>query len=328
MKNFKSRHSFVRSMNVLVVYHGDSCIDGFTSAWLATVAIGQAGHKEPKLYPLTYEDGQEQALQQHIVDQFVAKHYYDVIYILDISLSLQCLETLTKTTKAKIIMLDHHKTAFDRYVPDVARTKKERANISLHNGRVDIALNNGMSGAGMTHMYFFPDTETPLLVQHVQDRDIWTFEIKHTKAVNLYLKQEEQTIENWTNINAKMCHTAMYEEIVQKGERLLADHEAKVLDIAHMSKWITINSATGLMVRCEYEYASDVGHELCKESGTFGLTYFTTVEGLQKGMLQVSLRSEGDYDVETMARRLGGGGHKNAAGFIIESDRFFSGELA
>jgi uncharacterized protein len=312
-------------MKILTVYHGDSCIDGFTSAWLSTIAAKQAGYKEPELYPLTYKKGQEEALNQHIVNMFVVQEYYDIIYILDISLSLEGLKALTRVTKAKIIMLDHHKTAFDRYVPDVARTKKEIASVSLYNGRVDIALNNGISGAGMTYMYFFPYTEAPLLVQHVQDRDIWAFKMENTKAVDLYLKQAEQSIESWTGINAMMCHDVGYREIVKRGQELLDAHESKVLDIAHTSEWVTINKATGLMVRCGHKYASDVGHELAKESGTFGLTYFKMGNA---STLQVSLRSEGNYDVEAMAKKLGGGGHKNAAGFIIESDKFFSGELA
>ena len=33
------------------------------------------------------------------------------------------------------------------------------------------------------------------------------------------------------------------------------------------------------------------------------------------GKVRVSLRSEGDYDVSGIAKRYGGGGHKNAAGF-------------
>ena len=314
-------------MKILVVYHGDKCIDGFTSAWLATVAAKRAGYKEPELYPLTYKEGQEQALAQHIVNMHVMQELYDVIYILDISPSLAALKNLTKITKAKIIILDHHKTAFDRYVPDGARTKNERVSLSLHNGRVDIALNNGMSAAGMTHMYFFPDTNTPMLVLHVQDYDIWTYDMKHTRAVDQYLKHSEQSIVCWTDINARMCHDVGYQEIVKCGQELLEAHEAKVAEIAKLAEWVTIDGATGLMVRCGYEYRNDVGHILCKISGTFGLTYFDT--GIRsEGMLQVSLRSEGLYDVEAMAKKLGGGGHRNAAGFIIDADKFFSGELA
>lgn len=321
-------------MKILVVYHGEKCTDGFTSAWLATIAAKRAGYKEPELYPLTYKNGQEQALNQHVVNMFVIQEYYDVIYMLDISLSLEALEALTKVTKAKIIIIDHHKTAFDRYVPDVARTENERASISLYDGRVDIALNNGMSGAGMTHMYFFPDTEAPLLVQHVQDYDIWRFDMEHTKAVNQYLKSQEQTIEHWTDINARMCHATGYIKVVQEGQKLLDTHEAKVTEIAKLAEWVTIDGAVGLMVRCGYEYASDVGHILQKISGTFGLTYFTMEKYCaedestkEEAILRVSLRSEGSYDVEKMAKRLGGGGHKNASGFIITESRFFSGEL-
>jgi phosphoesterase RecJ-like protein len=35
---------------------------------------------------------------------------------------------------------------------------------------------------------------------------------------------------------------------------------------------------------------------------------------------KVSLRSRGDIDVEKIARKRGGGGHKNAAGFLIEDN--------
>ena len=315
-------------MNILVVYHGDNCTDGWTSAWLATVAAKQAGHGEPELYPLTYKKGQESELLFHIADYLHEhKKQYDVIYVLDISLSLETLELIAKNTTASIIMLDHHKTAFDRYVPDEPRTKYEIRNVSLYDGQVSIALNNGMSGAGMTHAYFFPDTEVPLLVQHVQDRDIWSYDMEHTKAIDRYLRSQEQTIENWTDINATMCHAEGYVEIVEEGRILLDLHELRVKDIVYRSKWVTIGGATGLMAECGYVYASDVGHELCNISGTFGLTYFTLEDEGDTSMLQVSLRSEGNYDVEAMAKKLGGGGHKNAAGFIIDSEKFFLGEI-
>lgn len=310
-------------MRILTVYHGDSCIDGFTSAWLSTIAAEQAGYKRPHLYPLTYANEQEQDLQQHIVDQVIRMQDYDAIYVLDISLSLQCLETLTKTTNATIVMLDHHKTAFDRYAPNEMRTPNEKVNVRLHNGQVNIALNNGMSGAGMSFMYFFPNLLVPLLVQHVQDWDLWQFKLENTRAINCYLREQAQTITDWSDINATLSHKSGYKEIVEFGKYLLKKHKEKVMAIAEQSEFITLrrgSPVTGLMVRCSYEYASDVGHELAKRSGLFGLTYFSKGEG----MLQVSLRSEGDCDVEVIAKRFGGGGHKNAAGFIIDAESFFS----
>ena len=40
----------------------------------------------------------------------------------------------------------------------------------------------------------------------------------------------------------------------------------------------------------------------------------------QPGELRVSLRSKGSVDVRTVAERHGGGGHRNAAGFTLETD--------
>ena len=40
---------------------------------------------------------------------------------------------------------------------------------------------------------------------------------------------------------------------------------------------------------------------------------------VENGRYKVSLRSRGDVDVEQVARRHGGGGHKNAAGFTTEA---------
>jgi phosphoesterase RecJ-like protein len=39
---------------------------------------------------------------------------------------------------------------------------------------------------------------------------------------------------------------------------------------------------------------------------------------LQPGRHKISLRSRGEVDVETIARRHGGGGHRNAAGATLE----------
>ena len=36
-------------MKILTVYHGDSCIDGWTSAWLSNIAAIQAGYEAPEL---------------------------------------------------------------------------------------------------------------------------------------------------------------------------------------------------------------------------------------------------------------------------------------
>ena len=70
----------------------------------------------------------------------------------------------------------------------------------------------------------------------------------------------------------------------------------------------------GLSANCPPHLHSDVGHELANQSGTFGLCWFIDKENV----CRCSLRSNGDYDVSTIAKAFGGGGHKNAAGFTID----------
>lgn len=51
-----------------------------------------------------------------------------------------------------------------------------------------------------------------------------------------------------------------------------------------------------------------------------GVETVALVRELPAGGFKVSLRSRGDLDVESIARRHGGGGHKNAAGFNVDGN--------
>ena len=69
----------------------------------------------------------------------------------------------------------------------------------------------------------------------------------------------------------------------------------------------------GLAANCPPHLASDVGHALDTQSGTYGLLWYINKEN----KCICSLRSNGDYDVSAIAKAFGGGGHKNAAGFEV-----------
>ena len=76
--------------------------------------------------------------------------------------------------------------------------------------------------------------------------------------------------------------------------------------------WIV--NAHGLAANCPPHLASDVGHELAVQSGTFGLLWYINKDG----KCLCSLRSNGDHDVSAIAKAFGGGGHRNAAGFEVD----------
>lgn len=48
------------------------------------------------------------------------------------------------------------------------------------------------------------------------------------------------------------------------------------------------------------------------------IVYFTIKEKTERGVISVALRSKGDFDVSEIAKRLGGGGHKNASGIAFD----------
>ena len=102
------------------------------------------------------------------------------------------------------------------------------------------------------------------------------------------------------------------------GQVLLDDHDHRVQGALKAKRPITITFSnylgtdcyTGLAVNSGPDMASDIGHALATEGGTFGCSYYIGSDLKVK----MSLRSNGDYDVSEIAKRLGGGGHRNAAG--------------
>lgn len=48
------------------------------------------------------------------------------------------------------------------------------------------------------------------------------------------------------------------------------------------------------------------------------VVYFTIKEKVERGLISVALRSKGDFDVSEVAKKLGGGGHKNASGVAFD----------
>jgi hypothetical protein len=84
--------------------------------------------------------------------------------------------------------------------------------------------------------------------------------------------------------------------------------------------WIRLGDAKGLAVNAPPEFSNELGHELAKESGTFGVSY--QFDGTNQRWF-FAIRSTGDYDVGAIAKLYGGGGHKNAAGFSVNLETFF-----
>jgi oligoribonuclease NrnB/cAMP/cGMP phosphodiesterase (DHH superfamily) len=232
------------------------------------------------------------------------------VYILDFSYPLEDMIWIGENCK-DILWIDHHKTA----VP-VAEALKE---IEKFYGRVYFDLSK--SGAMLTWEFWHPDEEPFQMISYIQDRDLWKFELQGTKEFHLNLGTYPRDIAMWNNICERIENNPMrMYTFIQEGEAVQRYYDSQVVSIiANGTHPITIDGVTGLVCNAPYAYASDIGHKLATMCGTFGAVWSENKEGATV----FSLRSNGEFDVSLIAQNFGGGGHKNAAGFVLVGAHFF-----
>lgn len=316
--------------NVVVLYHAN-CADGFGAAYSAWKYLGN----DAQYIPISYQDIQD-------FDPY--KYTGDTVYILDFSFPRQIMNTLFGICDT-VVWLDHHKSAFEMY-GKTPNAEQEAAitgyAIPEINPRKDIViLDNNRSGALIAWQYFHPRSCPPMFIQHIDDYDRWQFKLRRTKEFNKALwSHAPWSFEQWKTL----VDVPSLSELYRDGEVLMRAHAQQVESILKASAvdctlryYVSVPvdnphedgkmlmetrfvSFPGAVANCSEFLASDVGHELANLSGTYGLCWYLT----EKKMVKVSLRSNGDYDVSAIAKIFGGGGHKNAAGFSVTPELFFT----
>ena len=302
----------------LVIYHAN-CADGFGAAFAAWIVLGD----EAEYVAASY--GEEWLIDPRQRD----------VYILDFSFKRDTMDFIFEFSK-RVVWLDHHKTAFEMWCGGITEKGwlSELRNCTPDNphGTVEIHLHNEESGAYLAWKYFHPGTEVPMLIKHIDDYDRWQFKIEGTKAFNKALwSYAPWNFEQWGEwLESLTWNPDAYRQFIAEGSAILRAHDQNVQSgvkgvarkclIEAMFKYPDgtwhedTDRLPGLAANCPPHLTSDVGHELAVRSGTFGLCWTLANEGL---IAKCSLRSHGDYDVSSIAKSFGGGGHRNAAGFEV-----------
>lgn len=298
-------------IKVLVAYHAD-CIDGFTSCWVAARALQRGGYEVDTL-ALKYDKESEGLLLEEL-----SKERYRELFVVDSSLPTHLLATIARSYPAmRAIILDHHKTAFEKYAPDLEFKETTATQLAVHSAHV--VLNNDECGASLCWKWFHTqEVQIPTLVQYAKDYDLWRFTLgEQTKWINKYLTSQQKTLETWDALDAAFEHPQTLGIILADGKKLQEAHDEEVAKVVERAFAFTLKGIPCLAVECEPLLTSDVGHLLAMKCGTFGAMY--QIDAEKKG-INWSLRSNGDYDVSAIAKQFGGGGHKNAAGFQSSMD--------
>ncbi len=301
----------------LVIYHAN-CADGFGAAFSAWLKFGDEAEYHAQQYGQPTEKLQSEILGREV-------------YIIDFSFPKPVMDAIFADAK-RVVWLDHHKTAFEMWCGKYGRGMHwlgttEQPELGHHY----IELNDNKSGAMIAWEYFHPGTEIPLLIRHIDDYDRWQFKLEGTKEFNKALwSYTPWNFEQWAETflpcqlgNKYDFGEAKYNHMLREGAAILRAHEQNVSSVVKGASrdceiGMPFDAASelmpvikGLAANCPPHLSSDVGHQLANQSGTYGLLWYIN----KKGKCVCSLRSNGDYDVSTIAKAFGGGGHKNAAGF-------------
>lgn len=273
---------------ITVLHHADA--DGFGAAY----AIHRAYTEKINYIPVQYGE-----------DVPVIPGGTTDLWIVDFSYDRETCERLYQ--KYDLLVLDHHKTA-------------EAALEGLDYAVFD----QSKSGAVLAWEYFHFltggwKTEIPTILQYVQDRDLWKFELPYSKEVNLYIGSLPWEFEAWDKFDlgtAMEAGTAIKTFMDGQIKGALRDVVLRPFSKDHgvFDLGSGVADCEVPIVNCSANI-SEVGHALLEKypESPFALMYCDRSDGMRS----MSMRSRGDFDVAELAKKFGGGGHKAAAGYSL-----------
>lgn len=195
----------------------------------------------------------------------------------------------------RVVVLDHHKTALEMLGSGTNSTT----------GNVTKVIDMKRSGATIAYDYFMEkvlggDTnkrkdavigefeKMRRLFEYIEDGDLWKWRLSGSEAFSSGLK--DLNLEYNVTLNPSLFQQAANADLV-------------------------------------HELRSDIGNELAKKSikvnlRAIGAVVYRVPELKNDQRLKVSLRSIGEEDTTLISQNYGGGGHKNASSFLINSTEF------
>lgn len=276
----------------VVIYH-NPCMDGYAAAFVAKHFIGKKIKLMPKSLSGTPVDVDEIKDMNVLMVDIVCDNYEEI-----------------NSHAKKLIILDHHKTNQDK-LKDVSYAY----------------FNMDKSGVGLAWEYFYLDTPMPLFLRCIQDRDLWTWIVPESRFFCDFLYEEinfsdyKFSIFNELMNEWKKDETIIFTRFYNIG-KILNKIKMKNIEVLVKSKSKLLNVTIGENTYKIYMYntvtdISDLGnyvmeHLKCDFVVIWNYNHI-------KDNYTYSLRSiDTKTDIGFIANIFGGGGHRNAAGFISD----------
>jgi len=252
-------------MKKLCIYHGN-CADGFGAAWVVREALGDDVEFHVGVYQ---QDPPDVTGRDVIIVDFSYK--YDVL--------------VKMSYKANsILILDHHKSAADdlEKLPKVIESTgydgfhSELSSLcaSQNMPHIGVLFDMERSGAMITWDFFHPDVWPPALIRHIQDRDLWKFELDGTREIQAALFSHPYDFKVWDalmHINPEFLRT--------DGVAIERKHHkdiAEFIKTAALRMDIAGHDVPAL--NAPYMWSSDAGH-IMAQGESFAACYWDTPDG-------------------------------------------------
>ena len=285
----------------ICIYHGN-CADGFGAAWAVRHALGDA---DVEYFPGVYQEEPPDVTGRDVI-------------LVDFSYKRPVLEGMMAKANT-VLILDHHKTAAE----ELDGFPRPRENWDMHTAyagapgcsHVGVLFDMERSGAMMAWDYFHPGKKPPQLLRHIQDRDLWRFELEGTREIQAAVFSYPYDFEIWDMmLNPTFGGEGqMIESLFNAGEAIERKHFKDIDELVDVTmRRMDIGGYNVPVANLPYTLASDAGHKMA-EGEPFAACYWDTPGGRV-----FSLRSTDDgLDVSEIAKKYGGGGHRSAAGFRV-----------
>ncbi len=271
-------------MRTIVLYHAP-CRDGLVAAW----SLGL--NRQTTSY-IEYDHGKPGKAET----EFLIAVHPDTPRII----AVDCFPEFIRGMADSVVVIDHHESAQQR--------------LEDRTGLTEVVFDMTHSAAVLAWHWAHPHATVPELCRYVEDRDLWTWKLPHSKEVSAYIGTKPLDMRSVDALHVQLQTHESFPGVVLSGSSVLAAQAQVVTAAAVRAARRTFDGIPCAVVNCTTN-VSEVGHELLELTNIF-IAFMWRVDG---ATLNVSVRTHPDSPLKAneIAARFGGGGHPQAAGFHL-----------
>lgn len=288
---------------IAIIHHG-GCPDGTAAAWAIWSRLRAVSPDiEVQLIPASYDMPLPEWGDPGPDGEVYGP---DEVYVVDFSWPVEDMIKLSQRC-GWLCHLDHHQTAID----DMAAHADEVAAKAIPYYR---QLDPTKSGAVLAWEFAHVGEPVPPLLQYVQDRDLWRWELPRSRQVGSLILTLSPNVEDWDHYAGLSLG-----DLLTQADGAYDFEQAAVRSALKGARWCTMVAPDGEIREfpifpSPYILGSTGCEQLMEIAGSDMAGYFID---RNDGQVQFGFRSRNGVTVHDWAKKFGGGGHPQASGCTL-----------